>query len=363
MTVQFFPRDRQFWMYHCSALAVGVVVEVALTLLPGFMPGYQIGSTIAWVPLYTLAGLGFRWLYQRHGGETAAMARLIAMAVVYSAIAGLVIAALVQSTVLPLYWAGFYKKFSSVGMPLDYGEFLFRRIYEEAPQNQMFVLVWCFIYISVTGNRRVQKAELFNLRLQNNLKEAQLSSLSNQLNPHFLFNSLNNIRFMIHEDAQRADSMLTSLSDILRYSLESSRHEKISLGQELAIIARYIAVVGVQFEQRLRFTMRIAPDLHVALVPPMVLQMLVENAIKHGLDHLAAGGDLSLDAGRDGERLIFSIENDAPVPASGQPGMGLGLRNIAQRLALLYGERASIDVAALEGRFRVELVLPFERAS
>ena len=359
----FFPRDRQFWVYHCSALAVGLAVTIALALLWGYMASYQISTSIAWMPVYTLAALLFRWLYLRHGGDAMPMGRLIAYSVLYSAIAGLAMAAIVQASVLPFFFDYFDKKFSRFGAPVVYWEFLMRRIYEEGPQNQMFVLVWSFIYISVTANRRVKRTELFNLRLQNNLKEAQLSSLSNQLNPHFLFNSLNNIRFMIHENAQRADNMITSFSEILRYSLESSRHEKISLGHEVSIIGKYIAVVGVQFEERLRFEMDIPEQLHEALVPPMVLQMLVENAVKHGIEHLPAGGALSLSAQLSDKRISFKVCNDMPQEASRQTGIGLGLHNIAQRLELLYGSRASLDVLPSPGRFSVALSLPMERAA
>lgn len=363
MPLHFFPRDRQFWLYHCSALAVGLAVTVALTLVWGYMASYQLATSVAWMPLYTLAALTFRWLYKRNAGDTAPMGRVIVWAVIYSALAGVVLAGLLQLLILPFFWHIFVSKYASAQMPLEYYDFLFRRVREEGPQNQLFVLVWSFIYISVTANRRVKKTELFNLRLQNNLKEAQLSSLSNQLNPHFLFNSLNNIRFMIHEDAQRADTMITSFSEILRYSLESSKHEKVSLGHEMSIITKYIAIVGTQLEERLHFNMRIADELHEALVPPMVLQMLIENAIKHGLDHLQAGGKLSLEAEQHGKQLVFKVCNDTPVAVqSPAPGIGIGLRNIQQRLALLYGELASLDVSHAETRFSVKLTLPVERA-
>lgn len=363
MPLHFFPRDRQFWIYHCSAVAAGLGVTVGLAMLWGFMVGYQVTTSVVWVPLYSLAVLGFRWLYKRHQGHTAPMGWLIANAVLYSAVAGILMTAILQSSVLPLFWHLFVAKYSAVGMPLDYQDTLFRRIREEAPANQLFVLVWSFMYISVTASRRVRQAETYNLRLQNNLKEAQLSSLSNQLNPHFLFNSLNNIRFMIHEDAQRADNMITSFSEILRYSLESSRHEKVSLGQELAIIEQYIAIVKTQLEDRLTFSMRVDSALHEALVPPMVLQMLIENAIKHGLEHLQAGGALTLEASQHGRQLAFDIRNDTPAvldkPVS---GMGIGLRNISQRLDLLYGEHAALDVTHTGSRFEVHLSLPLERA-
>ena len=362
MQLHFFPRDRQFWLYHFSALAVGLSVTIVMALWWGYMVNYQIASSVVWMPLYTLVVLGFRWLYKRHSGETIPMGRMIAYAVLFSGVAGLILAAILQSLVVPFYWDGFLAKFTHFKMSTDYAEFLFRRIREDAPQNQMFVLVWCFIYISVIANRRVKKTELFNLRLQNNLKEAQLSSLSNQLNPHFLFNSLNNIRFMIHEDAQCADRMIISFSEILRYSLESSNQEKVSLGHEVSIIEKYIAIVHTQLEERLRFQMHIDSALHDALVPPMVLQMLVENAIKHGLEQLHVGGALTLEAARHDDRLVFKIRNDAP-PMQGQSreGMGIGLRNIAQRLELLYGERASLEVAHTDTEFSVELTLPLER--
>jgi hypothetical protein len=363
-TLHFFPRNRQFWVYHGSALAVGLAVTIALALAWGQMAGYQLAMSIAWMPLYTLAVLGFRWLYRRLGGEQTGMGKVIIGAVVYSALAGAIMATVLQAAILPLFWSVFVAKYANAKLPLDYLDFLFARVREEGPQNQMFVLAWSFIYIGVTASRRVKNAELFNLRLQNNLKEAQLSSLSNQLNPHFLFNSLNNIRFMIHENAQRADMMITAFSDILRYSLESSRQEKVSLAHEIAIIRKYIAIAEIQLEERLVFRMDVDAELHEALVPPMVLQMLVENAIKHGLEQLHAGGTLTLNAAvRDG-LLRFDVTNDAPARSGAKPaGMGIGLRNIAQRLELLYGSRASIDVTAAPSRFTVQLSLPMERAA
>jgi sensor histidine kinase YesM len=363
MSLYFFPRDRQFWLYHCSALAVGLAVTIIIVLMGGYMVLYQISRSLAWLPLYTLAVLGFRWLYKRYSGQTIPMARVIAYAVIYSALAGVALAAVLQMIVLPLFWEDFVAKFTSAGMTPEYQDYLFRTISGEIPVNHMFVLAWSFMYISVTASQRVQKTELNNLRLQNNLKEAQLASLSNQLNPHFLFNSLNNIRFMIHEDAQRADSMIISFSEILRYSLESSTYEKISLDKELAIIEKYIAIVRTQLEERLRFRMRIDSAVHQALVPPMVLQMLVENAIKHGLEQLPAGGMLTLDVHQQGGQLVVKVCNDMPV-STGVPrdGMGIGLRNIGQRLALLYGERAVFDVSRSATEFTVHLSLPLERA-
>jgi two-component sensor histidine kinase len=364
MALHFFPREREFWIYHLSAVAVGLMASTAIAVLWGHMVSLQIYTSLAWIPFYTLAVLALRWLYKRRGGDAVPMARLIAIVVLYSAAAGVLVGAAVTTAVMPLYWRTITAKYKALKIPVVASEIVLLKFMDEAPKSQLFVAVWGFIYISVSGSRRIKNAELFNLRLQNNLKEAQLSSLSNQLNPHFLFNSLNNIRFMIHEDAQRADAMITSFSEILRYSLESSRHDKVSLGHEVSIIGKYLAIVKTQLEERLDFSLRIAPGLDDALMPPMVLQMLVENAVKHGLDQLQGGGTLNVEARQQGRSLLLEVRNDAPGMPAAVPGCtGIGLLNIEQRLHLLYGELAILTVARADGVFTVAITLPLERAS
>ncbi|MDQ1833671.1 sensor histidine kinase [Massilia scottii] len=364
MPLHFFPRDRDFWVYHCSAVAVGVMASTAIAVAWGFMVRLQVYSSLAWIPFYTLAVLVLRWLYKRRGGDAVPIARLIAIVVLYSAVAGMLIGACVTAAVMPLHLKTISAKYKRLKVPVIPSEILLNKFIDEAPKSQLFVAVWGFIYISVSSSRRIKKAEVFNLRLQNNLKEAQLSSLSNQLNPHFLFNSLNNIRFMIHEDAQRADAMITSFSEILRYSLESSRREKVSLHHEVGIITKYLAIVKTQLEERLAFSLHIAPGLDDALMPPMVLQMLVENAVKHGLDQLQGGGTLTVSASRQGQYLLLEVDNDAPsAPLQALGCTGIGLLNIGQRLHLLYGDLAALNTAHAGGVFKVGITLPLERAA
>ncbi|NHZ98804.1 sensor histidine kinase [Massilia sp. CCM 8734] len=362
MPLHFFPRERDFWLYHFSAVAVGLMASIAIAVVWGFMVRLQVYTSLVWIPFYTLAVLLLRWLYKRRGGDAVPIARLIAIVVIYSALAGMVIGACVTAVVTPMFLKTISAKYKALKIPVIPSELIMNKFMDEAPKSQLFVAIWGFIYISVSSSRRIKNAELFNLRLQNNLKEAQLSSLSNQLNPHFLFNSLNNIRFMIHEDAQRADAMITSFSDILRYSLESSRHEKVSLHHEVGIITKYLAIVKTQLEERLDFSLRIAPGLDDALMPPMVLQMLVENAVKHGLDQLQGGGTLNVDARQLGQCLQLEVRNDAPDAQVATPGCtGIGLLNIEQRLHLLYGELATLDAAHADGVFKVAITLPLER--
>jgi LytS/YehU family sensor histidine kinase len=168
---------------------------------------------------------------------------------------------------------------------------------------------------------------------------------------------------MIHEDGQRADTMLVGLSDMLRYTLAGDSRPKVRLAEELGIIERYIAIVGVQLEERLRFTMTIPAQLHDCLVPPLLLQILVENAVRHGIEPLRAGGSLTVTAADAGSHLRFMVVNDTPATrAAGGTGLGIGMRNIAQRLELLYGGAATHAVHATSGRHEVLLTLPREQA-
>lgn len=363
MALQFIPRDRQFWFYHGSSTIFTGAITLITVYLWGNLEAIYAASTLVWVLPYTAAVLGFRWFYKKRQWHALPMGKLIPIAIAYGTLAGLAVVALVQAMVLPLFWQNVVDSYAAINVMLIPREYVVRRVIGDGLQSQLFIAAWIFIYISVTGSRRIKEADFANLRLQNSLKEAQLSSLSNQLNPHFLFNSLNNIRFMIHENPDQADNTLVALSELLRYSLESSQQDKVRLSREIEIIRRYIAIVEGQLEARLRFAMNVPSSLHAFLMPPMVLQMLIENAIKHGIDQLHHGGELSLEASETDDRLVLAVTNDIPVVAGkAPPGMGIGLQNIQRRLQLLYGDHASFAVTQGEARFHVLMTLPKETA-
>jgi LytS/YehU family sensor histidine kinase len=228
-------------------------------------------------------------------------------------------------------------------------------------QTQLFISGWIFIYISITTRQLIKETEVTNLRLQNSLKEAQLANLSNQLNPHFLFNTLNNIKFTVRKDPLKSEKMITDLSDILRYSLESNKHEKVQIGDELEVVKRYIDIIKVQMEDRLDFETSVVESLYSNLIPPMILQMLVENSIKHGVDSLRHGGKVQLIAEESIDQIHFKIINDIPiVETKYAKSTGLGLVNIEQRLKILYGSNASIKTQKNDHQFVVILSLPRE---
>lgn len=355
-----FPRERPFWLYHGAAMAFVVMVTLLSSLLFGRLDANTLAATLAWMPAYTLAVLGFRWLYLQRRWARLPMRRLVPVVIVYSSLSGFAVVAALAALVMPFFW----RQISASQAEFNALDYLLRNILGNGLQAQLFIGAWAFVYISAAAAQRASDGDLQNLRLEMSLKAAQLSSLSHQLNPHFLFNTLNNIRFMIHEDGGRADAMIVALSDLLRYSLESNQKDKTRLSQELSVIEAYISIVRTQMEDRLDFRPSIPAALHGCLLPPMVLQLLLENAIKHGLDHLPKGGRVSLVGEARGDSVSFRVCNDMPARAvNAKPGLGLGLSNIERRLRLLYGDRAALETRQSDGRFEVELTLPREFAT
>jgi hypothetical protein len=365
MAPTFFPRQPQFWWYHLGASAFCMAVTLLTIVLWSPLVAQDSAATVVWVLPYTIAVLAFRWMYKRRGWKHRQMSRLIPLVFVYGSVAAVLVSSFVTAATLPFFWEQLAAYYAASRAPLVMPDYLLRSIISSSLQAQVFICAWIFIYVSVTGNRDAREHELANARLQASLRDAQLCSLSNQLNPHFLFNSLNNIRFMIHEDAHRADAMLVGLSEMLRHSLEGALRDKVQLGEEIAVVERYIAIVGLQLEARLRFTLDIPARLHDCLVPPLLLQMLVENAVKHGIEPLRSGGQVMLSAREHDAGLRFVVANDQPGSGArdiGGAGLGIGIRNIEQRLALLYGKDATHEVRDANGRYEVVLTVPKELA-
>lgn len=360
----FFPHHRLFWWYHLTGLAVLAMVQTMIIALWREEKMFNAAAGAVWLPLFTLAVLGFRAFYKYFNWYQYGAARIIPIVILYGLAAGVLVTLFMFGIVTPFFWSDITNHPHVIAHKISTSELMLQMVIGNSFQTQIFVCSWIFIYISVSSNRRIHETELHNLRLQNSLKEAQLVNLGNQLNPHFLFNALNNIRFTIHENPEKADAMITALSEILRYSLESSKHEKVTISEELAIIERYIAIVKIQMESRLDFEQNIPQELSPYLMPPMVLQLLVENAIKHGIDELRHGGMIALEGHEQEHALMFIIKNSKPAKQNAAlQNMGIGLANIEQRLHLLYGDKASLKIVSTESNFSVVLLLPKEKLS
>jgi two-component system, LytTR family, sensor histidine kinase AlgZ len=207
---------------------------------------------------------------------------------------------------------------------------------------------------------RASEAERKGAELQLLAQESELKALRAQLNPHFLFNSLNSLSALTAVDPARAREMCLLLSDFLRRSLGLGERRLVALREELDLARAYLAIEQIRFGTRLRLAWTVDPATESALLPTLLLQPLVENAIKHGIAALPEGGTLSLAADRVEGHVILRVENpmDADVPAP--LGLGIGLRQVRQRLLGRFGSRARFETTAQEGIHRVTLVFPLE---
>jgi len=189
-------------------------------------------------------------------------------------------------------------------------------------------------------------------------RESELKALKAQINPHFLFNSLHSISALTAVDATRARDMCIRLSDFLRSSLRLGERITIPFREELALARNYLDVEQVRFGERLRVVQDIDEGCGDCEVPPLLVQPLVENAIKHGIATLVEGGQISMRGRRSEERMRFVIENEFDPEAPSSRKTGIGLANVRNRLAARYGNNARIDVEVEGTRYRVVLSLP-----
>lgn len=193
------------------------------------------------------------------------------------------------------------------------------------------------------------------------LMQAQLQTLKAQLQPHFLFNTLNSVSALMHEDVEAADQMVVSLGDLLRATLSEGGGQEVTLRRELEVLDLYLRIQRIRFQERLKVNTEVDPRALDACVPNLVLQPLVENAIKHGIAPHSVDGLIRVGARLDGSALVLSVRDDGPgLPEEQEVEEGVGLSNTRARLERLYGAAQSIRYGdAAEGGFEVELRIPF----
>ena len=242
---------------------------------------------------------------------------------------------------------------------LGYISFFFGALY--------LLFAWTAAYVGIKLARQLQQERETALKATAMAHQAQLRMLRYQLNPHFLFNTLNAISTLVLEGrGETANGMVGALSGFLRYSLDSDPEQRVTLDQEIDSVRRYLTIEQVRFGERLRVGIMVTADASAALVPSLILQPLIENAIKFAVSRREEGGRIELAAHADGDSLEITVRDDGPgsldyVPKSGG-GHGVGLANTRERLRVLYGERQSFTIrtCAPQGTL-VTLRLPLER--
>jgi LytS/YehU family sensor histidine kinase len=201
---------------------------------------------------------------------------------------------------------------------------------------------WVAVYLAFAMQRHRYRAELRQAQLGEALQTAELRLLRSQLNPHFLFNALNGLRSLIADEPTRARDAVTQLSRLLRHSLAAGDEDLVSLDRELEMVDDYLALEALRLADRLRVERDIDPAARAVRVPAMLLQTLVENAIKHGIAALKEGGTLHMVARLQERELLIRVTNPRPEDVEAANTAGVGLKNSTQRLRLLFGDRASL---------------------
>jgi LytS/YehU family sensor histidine kinase len=281
-----------------------------------------------------------RWSIKRHGWlalrPASFWSRVVGATLLITTTAYLITIALSQkiygTPVAPLA-AAFYQKLNVEGQ-LRNLFFMTLAVYT----------TWVAIYLAFAMQRHRHKAELQQAQLGEALQAAELRLLKAQLNPHFLFNALNGLRSLIADEPARARDAVTQLSRTLRYTLSSGEEDLVSLERELEMVDDYLALESLRLAERLRVEREIDPAARTARIPAMLLQTLVENAIKHGIAPLKEGGTLRIRAQVTGQELIVQVANPRPTEGNATSHDGLGLRNSSERLRLLFGARANLQL-------------------
>lgn len=305
---------------------------------------YSFGGWMTWVPI----SLGLYWLVQRHPVDRDHTLR--SMTILMAAAIAVVFAraTYVYGTNPIFLWYGHE--------PLP----SYWRVLTTAFFNN-FLLAWTVIGIAhaLVFYQRSQERGKKLSELQASLTEAKLEALRAQLNPHFLFNALNSVAEMVHRNAELADHMLVAISALLRDSFSLRRDQLRPLARELILIKHYLMIEKLRLEDRLRLHLEIDEDCLDAMVPALILQPLVENAIVHGIAPMKSPGTLTIRARNMQGKLEIEIENAITTPPAITMGAGVGLRSTHDRLSLLYGKRASLQACTLDAsRYLVRIVLP-----
>lgn len=310
------------------------------------------GSYTAMLLFMAVVVFAWRFPLDRQGWRRRVPAHLAAM-VVYS-VAHTTLLYLTRTAIFPLAGLG----------PYDYGR-LPARYLMEFGNDAIGYLTFLAVIAAYRHYQAARQRELRTAQLERTLAQAELRNLRLQLQPHFLFNALNTISSTMYDDPRAADRMIGQLSELLRLSLRTSHTQEVVLREEIDVLSHYVALMRARFGDRLRVEVQMDDDTADALVPSLLLQPLVENAIRHGNVSRRGKGALVVRTWRDGAVLRITVADDGPGAAPGTDlfGTGVGLSATRERLRLLYGDGHTLDVGNAGGGFVVSIAMPLRTSA
>ncbi len=218
--------------------------------------------------------------------------------------------------------------------------------------------IWSMLYVGFLLFYKARRQEFKNMQLLTLNTEVELKNLRSQLNPHFMFNAMNSIRALIDENPTKSKEAVTQLANVLRNSLIHSKKQEITLEEELSIVNDYLGLEKIRYEERLKITQQISPETLACLVPPLLVQTLVENGIKHGIAKIIKGGELILESKMEEDKLKIYVINTGKIYTDNVSLTSVGVENTLKRLKLLYGNKASFSLLQREDKVIAEIEIP-----
>lgn len=340
-------RVNLYWISQITGWSLFIIVN--LLIIASFEP-VPFNRIILWI-LLGIIGVIFSHLYRiyikKHNWTNLPLKKIAPRVLIASFVVGILIFSII-------YFAGYLLQVKKETVHLA------ASIVSGILNLTSVILVWSLIYFSIHFFENLKKAEIETLIFEAAVKDFELKTLKAQLNPHFMFNAMNSIRALIEEDPQNAKDAITKLSNLMRYTLKIERAETVPLAEELKTIQDYLDLEKIRFEERLNYKIKSTPDAERIEIPPMMVQTLVENGIKHGISKITNGGEVTIDAKVVNKNLLIEIKNTGKFSEEAlKNSKGFGVSNTKHRLALLYGENASLTLSnELNNTVLARLIIP-----
>ena len=341
-------RNAMFWTLHSLCWLAYAATQYLGALIyskpPGFMKVIVAGAIAGFI-----ASAPLRYVCRRLWGYPPVTAIVGALAAAY-------VAAIVRSFALNLAYLKFLPESFWASSVMDY--------FSGTLSSAYLMACWVGAYFAFRYYESMQQQREATLRATALAQEAQLKMLRYQLNPHFLFNTLNAISTLILDQRNAtANSAVTRLSEFLRYTLDQDPMKRVTVEQEIEALNLYLEIEKLRFGDRLALSYRIDSQTMPALIPSLLLQPLIENAIKYAVAPREQGGTICIDGDLLGDKIRLSVGDNGPGIVDGQrlePGRGVGIRNTRERLQVLYGDRACVELIDQQPGLKVQLTLPAE---
>lgn len=323
---RFWPFQVVFWVI------VGAVNFIAQHIVAGFALKLAILNLVG----LSLGGFMATWLYRSYLKRKKLDFKFGGIQLMRSILGAALLQSLLWMLFMLLLSWPFAKQFS-----INFIQVLMNLI-----PLYIITLVWNLFYVGYHLIRKFHTNEVEKWKLESEFQKAQLGTLKAQVNPHFMFNAINNIRALILENPILAREMLTKFAEVFRHSLQYSNEKLITINDELEMLSNYLEIHKLQFEEKLQYSINIADNLRTETIPPMMLQLLVENSIKHGISMNQKGGEIRIGIFKTDDTLHLSVKNTGSLQnhAHLEDSLGIGLHNVKERLMLTYGAAAKLEL-------------------